>query len=120
MPREPDARRQQALRRYEQQYEQLKSQLQDLGFILQGSVTERWKQCGKPGCRCQHDPDSRHGPYYQLSWKDQGKTRSIHLNPEQVQLCRQWIENHRELNRILAQMREISLNAASLAEITKK
>ena len=120
MPRRADVRRQQALRRCEQEYHRVKNQLQSLGFILQGSVTERWKQCGKPGCKCQHDPDSRHGPYYQLSWKHQGKTKSIHLNPDQLQLCKEWIGNHRELDRILRHLRDISLRVASLADVTKK
>jgi len=120
MPRKTNPRQRQALRRHEQEYDRLKKQLQSLGFILQGSVTERWKQCGKPECKCRHDPDARHGPYHQLSWKDHGKTRSIHLNPDQVQLCKEWIGNHRELDRILEQLRYISLRVAGLEEIVKK
>lgn len=120
MPRKTDGRTQQALRRCKREYEGLKAQLNSLDYILQGSVTQRWKQCGKPGCRCQQDPQSRHGPYYQWSWKERGTTKSIHLNPHQAQQCREWIGNHRALERIIKRMRTVSLRAARLQEIAKK
>ena len=63
MSHKADARRAQALQHCAREYEALKRQLQTLGYILQGSVTERWNQCGRPWCHCHKDPQSRHGPY---------------------------------------------------------
>ena len=34
-------------------------------FVLRGSLIERFKRCGKPGCKCAQGPG--HGPKYYLS-----------------------------------------------------
>ena len=52
------------IRRYQEQYDALKAELQTLGFIGQGSVQTRRITCGRPACRCHDDPDARHGPYH--------------------------------------------------------
>ena len=46
-----------ALRRRRQQ---LLRQLPPLDRLLRGSLIERYKPCGKPGCKCAHGPG--HGP----------------------------------------------------------
>src|SRR6201993_2718826 len=40
-------------------------QLPPLQSILRGSLIERYKRCGKPGCKCVDGPG--HGPKYYLS-----------------------------------------------------
>jgi hypothetical protein len=40
-------------------------QLPPLKAILRGSLIERYKRCGKPGCKCADGPG--HGPKYYLS-----------------------------------------------------
>ena len=40
-------------------------QLPPLKAVLRGSLIERYKRCGKPGCKCAHGPG--HGPKYYLS-----------------------------------------------------
>ena len=40
-------------------------QLPPLQGILRGSLIERYKRCGKPGCKCADGPG--HGPKYYLS-----------------------------------------------------
>lgn len=120
MPQPAGHRRQQALRRCEQEYQQLKAQIDGLGYILQGSLRERWMTCGKEGCRCYDDPAARHGPYYQWSWAERGKTRSIYLGANQAERCREWIRNHRELERLLKRMRAVSLRVARLHGIDRK
>src|SRR5229473_725296 len=51
-----------ALRRRRQALER---QLPPLKAILRGSLIERYKRCGKPGCKCADGPG--HGPKYYLS-----------------------------------------------------
>src|SRR5437588_10556044 len=43
----------------------LMRQLPPLQAILRGSLIERYKRCGKPGCKCADGPG--HGPKYYLS-----------------------------------------------------
>lgn len=110
----------QRLGRYEREYEQLKAELRELGYILQGSVTERWMECGQPACRCHAELQARHGPYYQWSWKSRGKTGSVYLDKEQAKLCKRWVGNNRRLERILKKMRALSLRIARHYKIARK
>ena len=103
-----------ALRRYEEQYDALKAQLQTVGFIAQGSIQTRHLQCGKPTCRCYDDPDARHGPYHHWTRKVRGKTVSLNLTEDELVLCREWLENNRELERLVKEMRHISSRALAL------
>jgi hypothetical protein len=99
------------LRAAERDYERIKQQLLEVGFICEGSLVERWMPCGKPNCRCADDPEQRHGPYWQLSWKEGGKTVSRRLSPEHAALYREWITNRRRLDALVKQLHEISATA---------
>ncbi len=110
----------QTLARYEREYEQLKVELQSVGYILPGSLTKRMMQCGAPSCRCHEDQRARHGPYLQWSWDDGGRTASVYLNQEQASRCGEWIANNRRMRRILRRMRTLSVRVASLHKIGKK
>jgi len=102
------------LERYERKYRVLAAELSSIGFISQGSVVVRTTSCGKPGCRCQGDPPQRHGPYYQWSRSVAGKTVSRRLTEREAGLYRGWIANRRRLERIVAQMEEVSAAAAEI------
>lgn len=99
------------LRACRREYDRIKERVGDVGFICEGSLVERWVSCGKPNCRCATDPTHRHGPYYQLSWKEAGKTISRRLPPEHVRLYEAWIANRRELDSLFQQMRRVSNQA---------
>jgi hypothetical protein len=105
-PAEVDRR----LARLGRDYEALKVRVQDVGFICEGSLVERYMSCGKPNCRCV-DPDERHGPYFQLSWKEAGRTVSRRLSANDAVRYREWIANRRKLDAVLKQMRELSRQA---------
>ena len=68
-------------------------------------------QCGKPRCACASDRARQHGPYYQLSWKEKGRTVSRRLSPEHAALYRQWIANRQRLQSIVDQMHGVSKKA---------
>jgi len=70
--------------------------------------------CGKPGCRCQADPPKLHGPYWQYSHKVDGKTITRRLTPDQARLYQQWIANRRRIDQLLAQMQQVSAQAAEI------
>ena len=60
--------------------------------MRRGSVSERSMKCGRKECRCQHDRQARHGPYYSLTRMEGGRTRSRYLSAEQAALVRQQVE----------------------------
>lgn len=110
-------RRQATLTRLSDQYARARAELAGLGYILQGSVTERRLPCGKALCACTTDVEAWHGPYLQWSRKKRGRTVSTYLTPEQALRCRQWIDNNRKLDKIITRMRDLSLRVARLHEI---
>src|SRR6266566_902952 len=83
-----DQRRRERLRHYRREYVRLKTRLREIGFICEGTLVERWMQCGKPNCACATDRASRHGPYYQLSWKEKGKTVPRRQRPKSPDFSR--------------------------------
>ena len=70
----------------------LATQLTEPRPMRRGSVSERSMKCGQKECRCQRDPQARHGPYYSLTRAEGGKTRSRYLSTEQATLARQQVE----------------------------
>ena len=114
------SKQQETLRRLQKQFEEVKSEIEGIEFVVQGSVNERWKKCGKQACRCFNDPDEWHGPYYQWSWKTKGLTSSVTLTKDQAALCRKWGANNRKLESIIKRLRKISLRAAKLYKINRK
>lgn len=96
------------LSHYKSEYAATKARIMDIGFICKGSINKRWIQCGTKSCACRGDPAKRHGPYYQLSWKEKRKTRSHFLSSENVDLYKKWIENRRTFMSLIDQLEAIS------------
>src|SRR3990172_1300073 len=60
--------------------------------MRRGSLSERSMKCGQAGCRCQHDPHARHGPYFSLTRVEAGKTQSRYVGAAQAALARAQVE----------------------------
>jgi hypothetical protein len=110
----PRAKNLDRLAEYERRYQELAAQLATIGLIYSGSVTRRYTHCGTPGCKCHADPPQPHGPYYQWTAKENGRTITRRLNGTEAELYQEWIDNDRQLRRILQQMRQIAVKAAEL------
>jgi len=53
-----------------------------------GSVCKMMVKCGKPNCRCAEG--KKHGPYYCLYWREDGKAKRKYLGgPEEAEVARQ-------------------------------
>lgn len=95
------------LKQLSSDYEAAKARLAEIGFTCEGSLIERYTSCKNPNCRCVN-PEQRHGPYWQISWKEAGKTVSKMLPAKDAVLYQEWIANRRALEAILNEMRDIS------------
>jgi hypothetical protein len=102
------------LARLRREYRTLQDQIRKLGFVAPGSVIERYTVCGTEGCRCHHDPATRHGPYFQYTRKLDGKTLTRRLDTEQADRYREWIANRRTLDELTDQMDRLSRQATEL------
>jgi len=86
-------------------FERLRKRLGELEWILQGTITERLDTRESPkGSR----RTVTRGPYYQWTYKRQGKTVTVNLTRAQAKLYQKAIDNHRKLEELLHQMRAVS------------
>lgn len=99
------------LRPYRKDHERARAELSDVEFILRGSIALRRLPCGQPTCSCRATGKG-HGPYYQITWREGGKTESRFLHPSLVPLYREWLSNGHALDRIVDRMLTISRRAA--------
>ena len=99
---------------YEQRYRELAAELATIGLIHSGSLTRRYTRCATPGCKCHADPPQPHGPYFQWTAKVNGKTVTRRLSQTEAQLYQEWIDNDRQLRRLIQQMRQIAAKATEL------
>lgn len=100
-----------SLRLYRKEQRRVQRGLARTGFVLRGTIALRRLPCGKPGCRCRAN-GTGHGPYYQITWQEGGKTVSRFLAPNLVPLYRAWISNDRALRKAMNRMLAVSRKAA--------
>jgi len=90
-------------------------QLPPLKAVLRGSLIERYKRCGKPGCKCAEGPG--HGPKYYLSVSHSGLRPQMDYVPQESHAqvaefiahyhrAREILEAISEINRELLRRRE--------------
>ncbi|MCP4603865.1 MAG: hypothetical protein GY847_25655 [Proteobacteria bacterium] len=85
----------------------LLKKLPPLEEILRGSLIERYKRCGKPGCKCAKS--SGHGPKYYLSVSKPKQKPEMDYVPLKYQTqVKQHLENFRLIKTILEELCEIN------------
>lgn len=95
--RTPAARAQQARTRIRR----IRTAVAAIDYLCSGTLLERLTCCGKPGCRCAHDPAARHGPYYDWGHMQDGKLVHRRLTAEQAALLRPAITNYHKVKQLL-------------------
>ena len=65
-------------------------------------------KCGKAQCACASDATKRHGPYFELTYKANGKTVNVKLSPEAAPLYRAAAQQYRKLKTLLNRLDKLS------------
>ena len=65
-------------------------------------------KCGKAACACHSDPDKRHGPYFELTYKANGKTINVKLAKEAAPLYKAAALQYRKLKTLLTRLEKLS------------
>jgi hypothetical protein len=102
----------------DQRFRQARQELQQLDYFLKGTVLKRMMKCGQPNCACHRDPSHRHGPYFEWTYKVNGKTVNIKLSKQAAPLYQAATKQHRKLKTVLARMERSSQTA--LAHLAKQ
>lgn len=99
---------------YERRYHAVAERVAEVGFIASGSIVHRYTRCGGAGCRCNADPPTPHGPYWQWTAKVDGKTVTRRLTEAEARLYEEWIANDRHLRALIGEMRQVAAKAVEL------
>ena len=84
-------------------------QLPPLKAILRGSLIERYKRCGKPGCKCADGPG--HGPKYYLSVSYPGLRPQMDYVPQ---------ESHAQIAGFVANYHRARRRLEAISEINRE
>src|SRR5437764_6966104 len=86
---------------------QLLRQMPPLDRLLRGSLIERYKRCGKPGCKCARGPG--HGPKYYLSVSFPGLRPQMDYVPQEYYAqASEFLANYHRARQILEEICEIN------------
>ena len=87
----------------------LRALLSDMGDMRPGSLTERYRKCGKPSCRCARKGAPGHGPSYSLTHAVKGKTvtRIIPQGPA-VERTRRQIAEYQRFRAVVRELVAVS------------
>ena len=106
------------LRSSAQRFQEVQRELRQLDYFLQGTVLKRRMKCGQAQCACHRDPSKRHGPYFEWTYKAQGRTVNVRLSPQAAPLYQAAAKQHRKLKAILKRMERWS--RVELAHLAKQ
>jgi len=96
---------------YAKRFQELRTELAQIEYFCKGTVLTRRMKCGKPQCACHTQPSKRHGPYYEWTYKAQGKTVNVRLTKEAAPLYQAAAKQYRKLKAILNRLEKISRQA---------
>ena len=74
--------------------------------LLAGSLGLVTRPCGTPSCRCHHG-GPKHAAY-QLTFKEQGRSRSVYVPKDLLPEVRQWLAARRQRDQLLQEIHQLS------------
>ena len=86
----------------------IQDQLAALGDLRPGSLTPRYRKCGKSTCHCAAQGDPGHGPSWSLTWAVEGKTRTRIIPTEAVEQTQAQIAEYRRARTLTRELFEVS------------
>ena len=93
----------QALNRIQKRIDSIKAELTAIDDLRPGSLTRQYK-----------DPESQSGPYYQLSYTRQMKSRTEYIARDSVREVRRQIANYKRFKALSAQWVNLSIEQSRL------
>ena len=75
--------------------------------VLAASLCPYTHRCGRPACRCHHGGPLHHGQH--LTFKEQGKTRSVYVPKDLLPEVRTWVAEHKRLKQLLQEIHQLSV-----------
>ena len=80
-----------------------------LGVFRQGSLSPRYRKCGKPYCHCAQEGSKGHGPLWMVTRAVGGKTRSKAIPAERVEETFAQIEAFHRFQDLVREYTEVNI-----------
>ena len=94
-----------------QRFLEMRPELQRLELFCKGTVLARRMKCGQPRCPCHTDPNKRHGPYWEWTYKAAAKTVNVRLSPAAGPLYKAASQQYHRLKSLLNRLEKLSRTA---------
>jgi hypothetical protein len=93
----------------ERRREELYRELSQVGDFRRGSLNEVRRKCGKPNCACAQPGHPGHGPQYNLTRSEGGRTVARHLRrgPE-LEKIRREVNEYERFRDLVGQVTEVN------------
>jgi hypothetical protein len=75
--------------------------------VLAATLAQVWRRCGRKTCACYHG-----GPLHsawQLTYKEQGKTRTVYVPHDLLDEVAAWVSEHKRLKTLLSEIHLLSV-----------
>jgi hypothetical protein len=93
----------------EQRREELYRELSQVGDFRRGSLNEVRRRCGKSNCACAQPGHPGHGPQYNLTRSEGGKTVARHLRPgPELDKIRREVGEYERFRDLVGQVTEVN------------
>jgi len=106
--------------RIRQRTRALRRAISAMDYVASGTLHSRTKVCGRSNCRCADHPNARHGPYHEWSRRSGGRLVHRVITAQQAESIARAIENHRELQELVARWEEETASEVLDAESERK
>ncbi len=94
---------QKRLRQIEKRIDRIKAALQEIGPMRPGALTRQYR-----------DPETRTGPYWQISYTRRMKSRTEYVRKEWVTEIRKQIATHKRFRRLIDEWGDLSIEHSQL------
>jgi len=95
--------------------DKIKRELQEIGPMRPGTLSEQYTVCGKKSCRCADAKHPRkHGPYYHLSFVHQGKNTTQFIRAPYVAEVKQQLASYKRFRELVDEWVHLALQGSCL------
>lgn len=92
-----------------QQRTEIQDEIARLEPFRPGSLTPRFRKCGKANCRCAKEGHPGHGPSWSLTRPIHGKTKTVVVPPGAVEETKAQIERYHQFQELTKQLVEVNV-----------
>jgi len=98
----------------ERQIAKIKQDIDTIGDLRRGSLSEQYNVCRTLGCKCKATPPEKHGPYYQLSFTQNGRSSTRFVNSKCVRKVKMQVKNYSRLRKLVEKWLELGTELSDL------